>query len=192
MLMYCQESEGIQLRAVEPLVRDPEKVDEVETRLREVPNFLPEGQSLWGIVSQPDVAAFLVDDVGALIVVNIKQSFYGECHVTFWDKKLEGREALCYTVAQMVMESASLRFLITYVPVNRQRLLTFAKKVGFRHIETSQDIAILALMREEPKWVSKPPLFSEGLGHSEAPPRTSTPVERQDGTQTDWEPRPKD
>jgi hypothetical protein len=71
-----------------------------------------------------------------------------EVHITFWDGILEGREQLCREVAQMLMASADLQFVLTFIPESRTRLLKFAKEIGFAIIEKQSPMLTLALLRE--------------------------------------------
>jgi hypothetical protein len=144
--------------AIEPIQRDPTEVDVLESRVRTVPNLLGR-QTLWSVVSQPGSAFFVVrdtetdDEVGLLGVVNIKQGYFGEAHITFWDGKLNGKAAVCRDAARLVMESCSLHFLLTYIPEDLRAVIGFARKVGFIPLERRPGVETLVLFRKEPeKW----------------------------------------
>lgn len=120
---------------------------EVEPLFNSVPNFLQETDStLAELLELPEVVGFLVDKIGLLLM--IRHSGYGDVHITFWDRTLEGREALCNEMAQFVMASAGLQFLLTRIPQSRTRLLAFARAVGFVPVEFTESKVVMALMRE--------------------------------------------
>jgi len=146
--MWSLTHESSTPRAREVRLLNAEDLLEVEPLFQSVPNFLEEGTTLASIVEAPDAVAFLVDKIGILVVNGILPGKYGVAHITFWDRVLEGREQLCREVAQFVMACAGLQFLLTTIPQNRQRLLEFARSVGFVPVEFTESLVVLALMRE--------------------------------------------
>jgi len=148
MWSLSREQELPMIREITPVVRDEETINQLEAKLRTVPNFLPAKYSLWDVLSAPNTVGYAVDDVGLLIAVNVTQGKMAEVHITFWDGILEGREHLCWEVAQMLMASADLQFVLTFIPESRTRLLKFAKAIGFAVIEKQSPMLTLALLRE--------------------------------------------
>lgn len=73
---------------------------------------------------------WLVDDVGLLCFDPFRQ---GEAHVhiTFWDRRLRGREGLCRELAKSLMLRHNVTMLLTVIPLGSRTVSAFARRVGF-------------------------------------------------------------
>jgi hypothetical protein len=126
----CNEKGGVVLRKVWPVRITPARALELQDKMSTVPNFLDKDNPL-GVFFQDDSVFFQVDDVGVLAFVNIKHGRIAHAHITFWDRRLRGREKLCEAVAETFMLCAGLQVLATAIPPDRPVLMAFAKRVGF-------------------------------------------------------------
>jgi hypothetical protein len=78
---------------------------------------------------------YQVDDVGLMGVGPTLYRGMPDVHITFWDKRLRGREGLCRAVAYMVMGELEVPGLYTPIPATARATLAFAKRVGFRVVD---------------------------------------------------------
>lgn len=103
---------------------------DIQQRLEAVPNFLPETNPL-GVFLQEDAEVYLVDNVGVLVAVDIRAGDQAHVHMTFWDRRLRGRETLVETVARLVIQRHDLEYVWTAVPKKLRHVVAFVKRVGF-------------------------------------------------------------
>jgi hypothetical protein len=79
-----------------------------------------------------DTRIFAVDDVGIIVVAQVESDVTAHVHITFWDKRLRGRENLCIEMADLIQRLFQLQFLWTAIPVSSAATVAFAKRVGFK------------------------------------------------------------
>lgn len=137
---------------VTPIHRDPTYVDELEEKIRTVPNFLSKSETLWSTISQAGSSFFEIKDCGLVGIVNTRAGYYADAHITFWDGKLEGKEEVCRELATLLIEACRLHFLLTYIPERRLNLIGFASDVGFVPIKRSNGVVMMSFFKERIKW----------------------------------------
>lgn len=143
----------VQTYRVQPVQRDPDVADAIETKLKTVPNFL-HGQSFFSLLSTPGSVFFTVDGHredgnGVIGVKEISQGYFGVACMTFWDRRLEDKVVVCQEAAKMVMACCQLHFLSTAVPLSRARQLGFIRNVGFRPYRQVADHQVSILLMED-------------------------------------------
>lgn len=74
---------------------------------------------------------WLVDDVGLLCFDPFTVRI-AHVHITFWDKRLRGRESLCRAVAGHLMSEYQIDTLLTVIPDSAKIVGAFARRVGFQ------------------------------------------------------------
>lgn len=126
MMIATQEPEGSFVRNVSPL--RAQDVEHVWKKLRAVTNFA--GGRGKDTLTDPSLEILRVDDVG-VVVLDDKQSEYGRVHITFWDKRLRGREYLCKRIAQVWIDKYRYDYVYTSIPSESRAVIAFAKRVGF-------------------------------------------------------------
>lgn len=135
----CKEKEGEvrrEVRLVVPTV--PWILDTIE-KMNKVRNFLPRENQIAPFV-RPGNVFFEVDDVGMIALV--PEEGLVHCHITFWDRRLRGREELCRTVAAWAMALTG-KILATGIPETSPAVLAFAKRIGF--VEGNREAGIVVL-----------------------------------------------
>lgn len=136
----CREKGGEVLRTVRFMDRSvPHILDTVE-KLKTVPNFLVRGDEVRPFI-QPGNIFLEVDDVGLIAVIPTEHRL-AHVHISFWDKRLRGREELCRTTAQWVSTLTGM-ILATGIPEQSRTVLAFAKRVGFVEGSIQQGIVVL-------------------------------------------------
>lgn len=88
-----------------------------------------------------------VDDVGILAVLPVGPHA-AHVHITFWDKRLRGREELCRRFGLHVMETYGFDTIWTGMPASARATLAFAKRVGFREQMQVNGRVVLYATRE--------------------------------------------
>lgn len=145
MQALCRERDGNFMREIIPLQRSPRVIAHVMECMSRVPNFLtkvnPEG-----VFKNQYNSFYTVDDVGIIAVVNPNLAS-AHAHITFWDRVLHGREQLCTKVAIMHLEATRLRALWTVIPEDRDIVIAFAERVGFRTLSHSDGHRVLIYRR---------------------------------------------
>lgn len=136
----CYEKGGPVWRSVTILERSIESMMSLVDKLQTVPSFLP-AENPYSVFLDERNTFFLVSDVGMLAVLPYSEQVL-HCHITFWDKRLRGREDLCRSVAQFV-SGISKKLLITAVPEQNRTVLAFAKRVGFEEGSRNNGVVIL-------------------------------------------------
>ncbi len=117
-------------RVVRPLSKDPAHLQLVYQKMNVVPNFLT-GAS-WEAMLRPDFVAVEVDNVGIIALDLLLPGGSARGHITFWDRKLRGRELLCRRVAEMWAERYNLPVIFTAVPIGARTVVTFCTRIGFK------------------------------------------------------------
>lgn len=133
-------------RRVIRVVPDLPMILDIHAKMREVNNFLVSSNPL-AVFLREDIEVYLVDDVGILVAVNIQQGGTAHGHITFWDKRLRGREGLVYNTAQIIMERNDLHSIWTAVPKSARRVVAFAKRAGFKAYHEDSQVVCLKLDR---------------------------------------------
>lgn len=128
-------------RAVYIMPRTVSKILEIHSRMQRVPNFLPKLNTL-GIFLDENNTFFEIDDVGVIALLPLPEGLGAHCHITFWDKRLRGRESLCRALAEMVVELRK-ESLFTAIPEESRTVLAFARRVGFRDWQAKEGIVTL-------------------------------------------------
>lgn len=72
---------------------------------------------------------YTVDDVGLLCFDPFAPG-KAHVHITFWDKRLRGREGLCRTALLEVMNRSNVDTVLTAIPLGLRVVRAFAKRVG--------------------------------------------------------------
>ena len=139
--MQCQEKEGPVRRTVSEMPKSLEVWLETVEKLRLVPNFLHKSDfENTKEFLKDENKFFLVDDVGAAAVLPDEKGS-AHVHITFWDGRLRGREALMRELAIQVKDQMKLDTLYTAIPVDSHSVIAFAIRVGFvRGAMTAQSI----------------------------------------------------
>lgn len=152
MLLSCSEPDGIKLRKVHELQRTHEEIARVIKLSEGVPNLFS-GQTCFQSIDNlydPSKVYFLVDDVGIIAAVPDGLGA-AHVHITFWDRRLRGREGLCREVAKWLLQNLHLMVLWTVIPKKSKTTLAFAKRLGFieRTYTDLNDHIFLVLTKEE-------------------------------------------
>jgi hypothetical protein len=151
MLFSCPEPGGVRIRRVRPMRQDPDELATVLRKVQEVRNLFGEMDCFKAIdnLSDPTKVYLLVDSVGILCVA--PDGFGGaHVHITFWDRRLRGREGLCRGVAREIMSAMNLAHLWTAIPRASRAVLAFAKRVGFKETASHNPaVAVLLLPQED-------------------------------------------
>lgn len=145
MIFVCHEPPKSVYRNVIPLSRTPEAIADVIEKMNTVPNFLTR-ENPEAVFHNQLNSFYLVDDVGLLAVID-SNGEEAHCHITFWDKRLKGREGLCRELACLHMEASGLTLLWTAIPDEFLKVIAFAKKVGFKIHERIKGVTVLTLER---------------------------------------------
>lgn len=119
------------IRHARVMERSLSHIIEVCVKMQRVPNFLPTDNPI-SIFVNPFNLFFEVDDVG-LVAVCPFGNHEAHVHVTFWDRRLRGREAICRVLAEWVVEQFGYH-LQTVIPADRVTVIAFAKRVGFTEV----------------------------------------------------------
>lgn len=134
MIVYCDEPEGPIHRCVEQLKPEIAAVEQVWQRMLGVPNIFERMTPEWKAWMMQGFWKFwTVDDVGVLCFDPWVRG-NAHVHVTFWDKRLRGRERLCAVVAVELMKRYKVERLFTTIPREARVILAFAQRVGFRPV----------------------------------------------------------
>lgn len=137
--VLCKEPKGDRLRHVRPLEPLTEDVLAVYDKVQLC-------KSMFGRVTTTSIEKmlvdhwkfWLVDDVG-LLCFDPFQPGKAHVHITFWDKRLRGREQLCRTTALWLMEKYNVDTVLTAIPEKARTIVAFALRVGFRPTEWVSD-----------------------------------------------------
>lgn len=146
MQVVCMERRGAILRQVCEAAHTPEILWGLFDRLKGVPNFLSGKKQLEslsaGILFDPLSKILLVDDVGAVLSIYDPRFHTAHVHVTFWDRRLRGREELCRKIALGLMLTYEVTWLYTKIPKESGMIRAFAKRVGFEMLGDEETFVI--------------------------------------------------
>lgn len=129
MLIASVEPEGTFVRNVSLL--DQSQAEEVWNKMKDVPNFA----GALGAEALKENEVVTIDSIGAGLLDD-RHEGYARVHVTFWDKRLRGRELLSRRIVLWWMEKYSLGFIYSVVPLQSRTVIAFAKRVGFSELGT--------------------------------------------------------
>lgn len=131
--VLCKEGSQEHLRHVRQLLPDPADALEVYDRVQKVQNLFGStlcADTLRLLISCSD-HFWRVDDVGVIYAAPLGRTG-AHVHITFWDKRLRGREQLCRELAARVVSACGYDTLWTAIPRASKAVLAFAKRIGFR------------------------------------------------------------
>jgi hypothetical protein len=151
MLVSCFEPDGEKLRRVHPMMRSPEEIAMILRATDGVPSMFS-GQGCFHSMDElfdEEKIFLLVDKVGLICFVPDLDNG-AHVHITFWDKRLRGRELLCKAVAREMMLLRRFDKLWTIIPRTSRPTLAFTKRLGFKEVEfPRKDLAFLQLTKED-------------------------------------------
>jgi len=130
MRIYCKEPAGEFLRLVEQLPPETEAVLRVYDHLGTCANLF--GRRVVESIEQlirDHWKFWLVDDVG-LICFDPWIPGFAHIHITFWDRRLRGREHLVNVVIKSLMTRNNVHTVATVIPESSRVVAAFAKRAG--------------------------------------------------------------
>jgi hypothetical protein len=136
----CYEKTGVIERAAYVPVRSMETVLWIAERIFTVRNFLPSEAPLAPITDLNNFLC-LIDDVGIILAAPFDKET-AHIHMTFWDRRLRGRETLCSRVASYICRVTGLS-LMTAIPTSHRAVLEFVKRAGFTESHRVRGAAVL-------------------------------------------------
>lgn len=147
LTIACPEPKGTVLRTVRPLRPLTEEILDVYDKLSTCRNLFGvcDVQTLEDLLT--NARDFLLVEGVGLLCFRILSPTIGHAHITFWDKRLRGREGLCQRALEMCMESRGVSCAFTAIPPEARTVLAFAKRVGFRPAGTCNGREILVADR---------------------------------------------
>lgn len=74
-----------------------------------------------------------VDDVGILILKEVKPHVSAEAHYIFWDEIFFGREELCRRMLRYAFEKFYFQRIYTIIPIHATRTLNAVERIGMVH-----------------------------------------------------------
>lgn len=149
IVVECLEGKEVIKRHVRVLTKTLSNLVGVVDKLQLVKNFLSTGNP-FSMLMDESTTLFEVDDVGMLLLSHMQYGYSACVHITFWDRRLRGRENLCKTMVELAITFAGLRFVWTAIPVREnEKVLAFAKRVGFVQIAENEGVALLHYTRRD-------------------------------------------
>ena len=151
MKVLCREGKQDVEREVTRMSLDPANVLRVYDSLKGVPNlFSSKGESkvkdLADLYDSRNVV-WQVDNVGIVYLAGLAEG-KAHVHITFWDKRLRGREELARQLAREAMAEFGFHTLVTAIPPASRATLAFAKRVGFKVYSLADEYVLLYLTPE--------------------------------------------
>ncbi len=141
MMVATVEPDGQHVRRVEPMRQEDAR--KVWDKLKEVTNFA--GKVGFEALCDPKLEIVTIDEVGVAVLDDQHQGLYGRVHITFWDKRLRGREYLCRRIAQVWMDKYGYDYVYTSIPTTSRTVIAFAKRVGFEALVEDEEFVHLIL-----------------------------------------------
>lgn len=146
--MLCQEKSGGVVRQFKLMSRDCATILDIVDKCNRVSNFLYKDAYLtYSAFLDDGNVVYLVDNVGT-VFLKPRSGFIAEVHITFWDGRLRGREAICLEIGRDFLKQRGLREgrFVTAIPADRAAVIAFAKRVGFKiAVEGMIDVLVLDL-----------------------------------------------
>ncbi len=151
----CDERRGAVVRRVQEAIKTDLLYDWLWEHIQGIPNFLrndpadlEKGEMVWWL-EQHTTHIYLVDTVGAVIVLVQDPAVTAHVHITFWDKILVGREELCRELSRRVLREKNLSYLHTSIPIGARATMAFARRVGFKPVMLVGNIQTLVLIGDD-------------------------------------------
>lgn len=142
--VICNERGGECTRLVVEMPRDIRLWQDILRQMQTVPNFLAKSdyENTRAFLDERN-QFYLIDDVGIAAVFPQRWFQAAHVHITFWDRKLRGRENLCRLLCDYVKTKYELDHLFTVIPVDSKTVLAFAKRIGFQDKSADRDFSYL-------------------------------------------------
>lgn len=131
----CEEDGKKITRKARPFILDSEEVVRLWFRLSKFPILFasPQEANFRNFVRmlQDNYSVLLkVDDVGMLMVTDIVPGVEARIHLSFWDSKLSGREALLRQLVKWTLEVLGVRRVAAPVRADARAMRAFLERVG--------------------------------------------------------------
>lgn len=121
-----------------------------------------------GLLQDPHTVLISVDDIGIFIVTDIVPGTEARIHISFWDSKLSGREALIREFVKWVFNVLSVRRVAAPIRADARAMRAFVERSGlyfegalknwiYRPTDGKYfDLYLYGITREEvdPHWVA--------------------------------------
>jgi hypothetical protein len=120
---------------VQLLRREPSEILRVWDKVQTVPHMKlnvfdnDKVELTYQKLLDPSNLFFLIDDCGLVGALPVHHSAH--VHITFWDRRLRGRELVCKELALAIQRSLRYNYLWTIIPDSARIVLAFARRVGF-------------------------------------------------------------
>lgn len=153
--LECLEKGGSVLRSFRLADKTTAGILELVEKIQRAPNFFSDSGNPYLWLLDEKTMIYLIDDVGT-VVIRPCRGYDGEAHVTFWDRRMRGREALCRQIGQdfLLQRGLSICSLFTAVPVDRRAVIAFSKRVGFQTVAVANGVeAMEYTFMLNPRWV---------------------------------------
>ena len=72
-----------------------------------------------------------VDDVGMLLLNEIRPEISATAHFTFWDEKFRGRKELCQAMLEYVFETYKFQRIEVRIPLYAKSAMAATERIGF-------------------------------------------------------------
>jgi hypothetical protein len=142
MLFTCEERRGTRIRRVEEVRPSIELEEYLRHRLPRDRSPIKNLEMIWSV----GVRIFLVDDIGVMLKGPLEYIGLPDVHIAFWDKILNGREAMCRSMAQKIAEESHARGVFTAISKTGRATIAFARRVGFRISHTGETSLVLTML----------------------------------------------
>lgn len=143
----CKEGDRVVTRYIQRMQPDVADALSVYDNARQVSNMFGkmDEQALTFLVGNAEWF-WKVDDVGLICVSPLgSMPHTAHVHITFWDKRLRGREEICRELARRVTAECHYHTFWTAIPREARTVLAFAKRVGFQvHSEDAKRLVLSA------------------------------------------------
>lgn len=125
-------------QGVKPLVLTPEKLEKLWAQFNSIPGIFDDyskGNYKLFLQRFADPNSFwveTVDEVGILYATEVRPGLSANCHFTFFDSILRGREELVLSCLRWLCNVANLRKINVWIPDFARVLGRFLGRIGFR------------------------------------------------------------
>lgn len=136
------------MRTVREMPQTPDWAAVIASQMGKVRNFLG-AQDHQRVFLDPNSHFCLVDDVGLIGAVGIVEDVSAHVHMTFWDKRMRGREVLASMIVGYLMNVHNLGGIWTGVPKKHNAVIGFAKRVGFKPFYEDDKVVGLLFLRRD-------------------------------------------
>lgn len=151
----------------EPLVLTQEKMNRLWAKFSQIPAVFDDftrgsPKAFFEIMVSKDAMFYEIgDEVGIASAVAIRPRLDAIVHLTFFDRRLKGREKVLTDIMHEVMTKFQLRRLTAAVPCNRRIMIRYLRRLGFREEGVMRDayltegryldMVLFGLLKEELK-----------------------------------------